>query len=199
MANKKERVFVILKPDAVHRSLVGEIMRRLEITGLKFTAVKMLLPKKEQVLAHYNKDDAWCEEKGNLTIKNLKEKGEEPKKTALEYGRDIMEGNVAFMTSSPVVAMVLEGNHAVGIVKKIVGSTEPMSSDVGTIRGDMTLDSYSLANADGRAVRNLIHCSDSTEEAEREIKVWFSDEELINYVHVNEKMLYDVNLDGILE
>ncbi len=199
MANKKERVFVILKPDAVHRSLVGEIMRRLEITGLKFTAVKMLLPNREQVLAHYNKDDAWCEEKGNLTIKNIKEKGEEPEKTALEYGRDIMEGNVAFMTSSPVVTMVLEGNHAVGIVKKIVGSTEPMSSDVGTIRGDMTLDSYSLANADGRAVRNLIHCSDSTEEAEREIKVWFSEGELMDYVHVNEKMLYDVNLDGILE
>jgi len=199
MANKKERVFVILKPDAVHRSLVGEIMKRLESTGLKFTAVKMLTPTREQVLAHYNKDDAWCEEKGNLTIKNLKEKGKEPEKTALEYGRDIMEGNVAFMTCSPVIILVLEGNHAVGIVKKIVGSTEPMSSDVGTIRGDMTLDSYSLANADGRAVRNLIHCSDSTKEAEREIKVWFSDEEIMDYTHVNERMLYDVNLDGIVE
>ncbi len=199
MANKKERVFVILKPDAVHRSLVGEIIRRLEVTGLKFIAIKMLIPEREQVLKHYNKDDTWCEEKGELTIKNLKQKGKEPKKTALEYGRDIMEGNIAFMTSSPVVAIVLEGNHAVGIVKKIVGSTEPMSSDVGTIRGDMTLDSYSLANADGRAVRNLIHCSDSTKEAEREIKVWFFDKELIDYTHVNERMLYDVNLDGILE
>jgi len=199
MANKKERVFVILKPDAVHRSLVGEITKRLEASGLKFIAIKMLTPTREQVLTHYNKDDAWCESKGELTIKNLKDKGKDPEKTALEYGRDIMEGNVAFMTCSPVVAMILEGNHAVAVVKKIVGGTEPMSSDVGTIRGDMTLDSYSLANSDGRAVRNLIHCSDSPEEAEREIKVWFKDEDIMNYTHVNERMLYDVNLDGILE
>ena len=199
MANKKERVFVILKPDAVHRSLIGEITKRLETSGLKFVAMRMLVPTRDQVWAHYNKDDAWCTAKGELTIKNLKEKGKEPEKSALEYGRDIMEGNVSFMTCSPVVAMILEGNHAVGVVKKIVGGTEPMSSDVGTIRGDMTIDSYSLANADGRAVRNLIHCSDSPEEAEREIKVWFKDDEIMDYTHVNERMLYDVNLDGILE
>ncbi len=195
----KERSLVILKPDAVHRSLMGEIIQRIERLGLKFAAIKMVVPTREQVAAHYNKDDVWCEEKGNITIKNIKEKGDKPEKSALEYGREILEGNFSFMTASPVVAMIIEGNQAVGIVKKIVGGTEPLTSDVGTIRGDLTVDSYALANISNRAVRNLLHCSDVPEEAEREIKIWFKDDEIINYKHVNEKMLYDINLDGILE
>ncbi len=198
----KERTFVIVKPDGVQRSLVGDIVKRLEGTGLKIIAMKMFIPTREHVLEHYNKDDAWCEAKGKNTIKNIEESGGKSEKSALEYGRDILEGNVSFMTCSPVVAMVFEGNKAIGIVKKIVGETEPLTSDVGTIRGDLTLDSYELANIDGRAVRNLIHCTDpedGQEEAEREIKIWFKEDELIDYKHINEKMLYDVNLDGILE
>jgi len=198
----KERTFVIIKPDGVHRSIVGDIIKRLEGTGLKITAMKMFIPTRAQTLAHYNKDDIWFEAKGKNTIKNIEEAGGKPEKSAIEYGKDIMEGNVAFMTSSPVVAMVFEGNKSIGIVKKIVGGTEPLTSDVGTIRGDMTVDSYELANVDGRAVRNLIHCTDPEDgqkEAEREIKIWLKEENLMNYKHVNEKMLYDVNLDGILE
>jgi len=95
--------------------------------------------------------------------------------------------------------MVIEGNQAVAVVKKLVGETEPASSDVGTIRGDLTMDSYSIAAIDDRAVRNLIHCSDQVEEAKREIGLWFSNDELISYKHIEERMLYDVNLDGILE
>jgi nucleoside-diphosphate kinase len=95
--------------------------------------------------------------------------------------------------------MVWEGNQAVGIIKKIVGGTEPLTSDVGTIRGDLTLDSYDLANVGGRAVRNLIHCSDQVDEAERELKVWFKEDEILKYTLVQEKMLYDINLDGIKE
>ena len=94
--------------------------------------------------------------------------------------------------------MALEGNEAVGVVKKIVGGTEPLTSDVGTIRGDLTSDSYGTAGLDGRAVRNLVHCSDKVEEAERELAIWFKPSELISYTHIEEKMLYDVNLDGIL-
>jgi len=198
----KERTFVIVKPDGVQRSLVGDIIKRIEGTGLKIIALKMFLPTEDQVLAHYNKNEAWCIAKGENTIKNIKESGGTPEKSALEYGKDILDGNVAFMTCSPVVAMILEGNKAIGIVKKLVGGTEPLTSDVGTIRGDLTLDSYDLANVDGRAVRNLIHCTDpedGQEEAEREIKVWFSENEIMNYKSINEKMLYDVNLDGILE
>jgi nucleoside-diphosphate kinase len=80
-----------------------------------------------------------------------------------------------------------------------VGGTEPTTSDVGTIRGDLTLDSYELSNLDSRAVRNLIHCSDSPEEAQREIKLWFNDEEILKYRLVSEQILYDVDLDGIKE
>ena len=95
--------------------------------------------------------------------------------------------------------MVWEGNQAVGIIKKIVGATEPLSSDGGTIRGDYTLDSYELANLDDRAIRNLIHCSDPVEDAVREIPLWFKEEEILNYRLIAEQILYDVNLDGIKE
>ncbi len=103
------------------------------------------------------------------------------------------------MTCGPIVAMVWEGNQAIGIVKKLVGSTEPLASDGGTIRGDYTIDSYELSNFDGRAVRNLVHCSDEKTEAEREISIWFTEEEILKYRLVTEQILYDVNLDGIKE
>jgi nucleoside-diphosphate kinase len=95
--------------------------------------------------------------------------------------------------------MIWEGSHAVAITRKIVGSTEPLSSDVGTIRGDYVIDSYQLSNQDGRAIRNLVHASGSVKEAEDEIKHWFADDEIMKYTLVQEKILYDVNLDGINE
>lgn len=195
----KEKTFVIIKPDGLQRSLMGEIIQRIERTGLKLVAMKLAFATEDQCWQHYNKDDAWFESKGQITVKNREAMGLPVEKPAIEYGKDIMRGNVAFMTAGPLVMMVWQGNKAVGIVKKIVGGTEPMSSDVGTIRGDLTLDSYELANIDGRAVRNLIHCSDQVEEAEREIKVWFKEEEILKYRLVSEEILYDINLDGIKE
>ncbi|MDZ7726672.1 MAG: nucleoside-diphosphate kinase [Candidatus Campbellbacteria bacterium] len=196
---KKEQTFVMVKPDGVQRSLVGEIVSRIERTGLKLVGLKMLVPGRSQAAEHYGKDEAWCEKVGNRIIENIKDSGEKPGKSALEYGQEVLEGLYDFLTAGPVVQMVFEGNQAVGVVKKIVGDTEPLSSDVGTIRGDLTVDSYEIANVDGRAVRNLIHCSDEREEAKREIQVWFSKDELVRYRHINERMLYDVNIDGILE
>lgn len=196
---EKERTLVILKPDAIQRGLMGEILGRIEKTGLKVTACKMFIPERQQVLDHYNKDDAWCEKKGTITVNELKERGVEPEKEAIEYGRDIVNQLVEFMTVGPVLGLVVQGNRAAEIVVKIVGSTEPTTADIGTIRGDMTVDSYGHANLRMTAVRNLIHCSESPEEAEREIKVWFKEDEIINYTTVWEKILYDVNLDGILE
>ena len=95
--------------------------------------------------------------------------------------------------------MVWQGAHAVAIVRKLTGGTEPLTSDVGTIRGDFVLDSYEMSDQDKRAVRNLIHASGSPEEAEKEIAHWFKPEELLAYKVLQEKILYDVNLDGILE
>lgn len=196
---KKERTFVIIKPDGVQRSMIGQIISRFERVGLKITAMKFLVPAAEQCWTHYNKDEAWFQSKGERIVKGREERKLPIEKPAIEYGRDIIGQLVTFMTSGPVLAMVIEGNQAVGIVTKLVGGTEPLTSDIGTIRGDFTLDSYDLAGLDSRAVRNLIHCSDKPEEAEREIKIWFAEKEIIKYRSINEQMLYDVNLDGILE
>lgn len=195
----KERTLVIIKPDGVQRGLVGEIIGRIERTGLKIAACKMMIPTREQCWEHYKKDDVWFTEKGNRIMKDREAQGLPIEKEALEYGKDIIEAILRFMTAGPVVAMVIQGNQAIGVVKKIVGATEPLTSDVGTIRGDLTIDSYELSSVDGRAVRNLVHCSDQPAEAEREIAIWFSPEEIINYRLMVEQTLYDVSWDGILE
>lgn len=194
-----EKTLVILKPDTVQRNLMGEIFGRIERTGLKLIAAKFIIATREQCLAHYNKDEAWFLKIGTRTIENRTKEGLAIEKDAIGYGKDMLEANVKFLTASPVFAMVFQGNKSVGIVKKLVGGTEPLSSDVGTIRSDYTIDSYDLANLNDRCVRNLVHCSDEPSEAEREIKVWFKEDEIIKYTHLNEKILYDINLDGILE
>lgn len=196
---QRERSFVIIKPDGVQRGLMGEILGRIERTGLKVAAVKFLIPKEDQCWSHYHKDDDWFLSKGKRVVEDRKSQGLPIEKEAIEYGRDIIRANVNFFTSGPVLAIVVEGNQSVAIVKKLVGGTEPSTSDVGTIRGDYTIDSYALSSIDNRAVRNLIHCSDKPEEAEREIAIWFAPEEIISYRLVSEQLLYDVNLDGILE
>ncbi|MCA9357035.1 nucleoside-diphosphate kinase [Candidatus Kaiserbacteria bacterium] len=192
----QERSLVLLKTDAVQRSLVGEIIKRFEQTGLKISAMKMVEATEAQLLTHYNKSDEWYEKKGKGIVEELKSRGVEVEKEAIEYGKDIIRTVVKYMMVSPVVAIVFEGNNAVSVVTKIVGTTEPATSDVGTIRGDYTVDSYGHATYENRAVRNLIHQSESPEEAEREIAIWFKEEEIMQYTTAQERILYDVNLDG---
>lgn len=196
---KKERTLVILKPDTIQRGLMGEVISRIEHTGLKIAAFKFLVPTEELCWKHYAKDEAWYESKGLRVVEDRKKLAMLVEKEAIEYGRDIIGTIVRYFTSGPVLAMVVEGNQAVDVIKKIVGGTEPATSDVGTIRGDYTVDSYELSSLDTRAVRNLVHCSDKPEEAEREIAIWFDEKEIIQYRLVVEQILYDVNLDGILE
>lgn len=196
---KKERTFVILKPDTVQRGLIGETIKRFEAAGLKLVAMDFVVAAEDLLWTHYNKDEAWFQKKGEMTMKNRQDLGMIVDKEAIEYGKDIIRALVKFMSCGPVVPMVWEGNQAVSVVKKIVGGTEPTTSDVGTIRGDLTLDSYELANRDERAVRNLVHCSDQVDEAQREISLWFKPEALVSYKLVAEQILYDVNLDGIKE
>lgn len=199
MHPKKEKTFIIVKPDGVQRSLLGEIIQRYERTGLKLVALKFGLADGPTFWKHYNKDDAWFLKKGTKIAEDKKAAGLRSDKAPIEYGKDIIGQLVQFMTSGPVLMMVWEGNQAVAVVTKITGTTEPSSSDVGTIRGDYTVDSYGIAAVDDRAVRNLIHCSESPSEAEREIALWFKPEELLSYRLMAEEILYDVNLDGILE
>jgi len=197
---KHERTLVIIKPDGVQRSLIGEIIRRYERTGLKLVAIKMLVPSEEHIEKHYTLDPSWRTVTGEKTIASYKAKGLKPwSDDPLEITGKILKNLKKYMISGPVVAMIWQGAHAVKICRKITGGTEPLTSDVGSIRGDLVLDSYQMSDEDGRAVRNLIHASGSVEEAEAEIKHWFKDEGITNYKLVQEQILYDVNMDGILE
>lgn len=197
---KKERSFVIIKPDGIQRGLMGEILGRFERAGLKTVAMRFGVPDEKKLWDHYNKEEAWFLKKGTNIVTERTNAGMTVDKEPIEYGKDIIRALVKFMTSGPALMIVLEGNQAVGVVKKLVGGTEPSTSDIGTIRGDLTLDSYAIAAIDDRAVRNLIHCSDAVDEAQREISLWFESEaDLLNYRLVQDAILYDVNLDGILE
>ncbi|MFT5179945.1 MAG: nucleoside-diphosphate kinase [Candidatus Paceibacteria bacterium] len=197
---KNERTFVMIKPDGIQRSLIGEIVKRIERTGLKLAALKMIVPTEEKARKHYTSNPEWVKNVGIKSIEVYKAKGKEvPTEDPLEAGEIILERLIKYITSGPVVAMVFQGVHAVPIVRKVVGSTEPLTSDVGTIRGDFVIDSYELSDIDNRSVRNLIHASGTVDEASEEIKLWFDKEEVVDYRLVSEQILYDVNLDGILE
>ena len=135
---KHEQTLVVIKPDGIQRSLIGEVIQRYERVGLKLVAIKMVVPTE-----------------------------------------DFIE------------------KHAVAIVRKITGGTEPLTSPVGTIRGDYVLDSYQMSESDVRSVRNIIHASGSVAEAKNEIVHWFTKDEIIDYKVVQEQIMYDVNLDGI--
>ncbi len=196
----KERTLVLIKPDGIQRSLMGEIIKRMERIGLKLVAIKMTVPTGEHIEKHYTLDPEWKRITGEKTIESYRKKGmEPPSEDPFEIADVILTNLKNYMVKGPVVAMVWQGAHAVKIVRKLVGGTEPFSSDVGTIRGDFVLDSYQMSDSDGRAVRNLVHASGSVEEAEKEIKHWFKEEEIVNYRLVQERILYDVNLDGLLE
>ncbi|MEQ1561290.1 MAG: nucleoside-diphosphate kinase [Nitrospira sp.] len=197
---KKERTLIVIKPDGVQRTLIGEIVKRYERVGLKLVGMKMLVATPEHIEKHYTLDPEWRRVTGEKTIASYLKKGETPWTTdPLEVTRVVLDNLKKFMTSGPVVAMVWEGAHAVEIGRKITGGTEPRSSDVGTIRGDFVLDSYMMSDSDKRAVRNLVHASGSPKEADMEIEHWFGQNELVNYRLVQDEVLYDVNLDGILE
>ncbi len=197
---KKERTLVIVKPDGIQRALIGEIIQRYERTGLKLVAMKMLVPTESMIEEHYLLDPAWKKNVGEKAIQSYEKKGETPPSTdPLAVGDMVVARLKKYMTSGPAIAMVWEGGHAVELVRKITGGTEPRSALVGTIRGDFVLDSYQMADSDDRAIRNLIHASGSVAEAENEIPHWFSSHELMNYSVPHESTLYDVDLKSIAE
>ncbi len=148
-----ERTLVLLKPDAVQRGLVGSIISRFENAGLKIVGMKMVWMTPEFSKKHY----------------------------AEHINKPFYKSLEAFITEGPVVAYVLEGVHAVEIVRKMVGSTEPRKALPGTIRGDYAHLSYEYADKKGIAIKNLIHASDTIENAKKEVALWFSPEELHSY------------------
>ncbi len=197
---KQERTLVIIKPDAIQRSLIGEIVVRFERLGLKLVCLKMTVPTAEQVEGHYTLDPNWRRVTGEKTINSYKSRGlTPPSDDPLEITAKILRNLKKYLTAGPVICMVWEGAHAVELVRKITGGTEPRGALVGTIRGDFVIDSYVMSDTDDRAVRNLVHASGSVEEANMEIPHWFKKEELIDYKVSHEDILYNKELEGIFE
>jgi nucleoside-diphosphate kinase len=159
-----ERTLIILKPDAVQRGLVGEIISRFEKAGLKIVAIKMLQPDYDHYYHHY-------ETIGKMVSRR---------------GQHAFDVTLEFMQTGPVIAVVLEGIEAVSLVRKMVGETEPKAAQPGTIRGDYSHISFSHANNEGVGVPNLIHASGDPEEAKQEINHWFSDSEVHEYKTAHE-------------
>ena len=160
-----ERTLIILKPDALQRGVVGEIITRFERVGLKIVGAKMLVPSAEHLHGHYE---------GIGSLKTRK-------------GEEVFGQVISMMQAGPLIAMVLEGIEAVDLVRKMVGPTEPKSAQPGTIRGDFAHISYNHANIHGTGLPNLIHASADTSEAVKEIAHWFNDDELYEYSSVHEK------------
>ncbi len=189
---KHDKTLVVLKPDAVQRSLIGEIIGRFERVGLKLVATKMFIPDATFIEGHYTIDPEWKKKAGEKRIEGFKAVGKVSSSSdPLVIGEEILTSLKSYLASGPVVAMVWQGAHAVEIVRKLVGSTEPLSSDVGTIRGDFVHDSYTMSAGDSRSVRNLVHASGNPEEAAQEIPLWFQPEEILDYRLVQEAVIYE--------
>lgn len=173
-----ESTFVLIKTDGVKRKLVGEIIARFEKCGLEIEELQLVRAKRDLIARHYPSDEGWLRKVGEKTIKTYETYGMDALKElgtadTVEIGKRVKNWLIEYLTSGPVVAIVVSGNHAVDIVRKIVGDTIPLFAAPGTIRSDYAIDSPDLANAEHRAVANLIHASGSSSEAEQEIKLWF--------------------------
>ena len=193
---KFERTFCMIKPDGVMRGAIGDVIHRFERVGLKIVAVKMLVPTAEQVRAHYPmSDEAWVERLGEKCLSGFESLdceavdvlGTDNKMT---LGKDVTESLVQYMTSGPVVAMIIEGIQAIEMVRKLCGHTLPAKADVGTIRGDYSVDSPAIANAEKRSIHNIIHASENADEANNEIGLWFGKGDIPSYNLTSEAVMY---------
>lgn len=189
----QEKTLVIIKPDALQRGIVGDIITRFERVGLKIIGMKMLVPEDDRLAKHYPTDRReFIEGMGNKTLNNYKDLGIDPKEyfkdiSPYAIGMQVHEWLVEFMKSGPVIAMVIEGPHAIETVRKIRGFTLPSAAQPGTITGDYSFDSSALANAGKRTIRNLVHASGNAEEAEHEIPIWFDQDELHDYENIHQR------------
>jgi len=194
---KKQQTFVMIKPDGVMRGLVGDILGRIEKSGLKIVAMKMINATREQVIAHYPMDDqAWIDRLGEKGLGTFEKLGLDAKEFLGTDEKSVIGAGVAsslvdYMTSGPVVPIIVEGIQAVDMVRKIIGHTLPFKADMGTIRGDYSVDSPAIANTEGRAIHNLIHASELLEEAHKEMAIWFNSDEIYSYIRTGEEIMYN--------
>lgn len=183
---KEEKTYVMIKPDGVRKGLIGEVIRRFEQRDLKIVALQMIQPLHDQINDHYPKNEEWVTRLGTKTSSTYEKYGydliadfgtDDPAK----IGPEIRKWLIDYMKSAPLVKMIVQGVHAIDVVRKIAGETLPYKAAIGTIRGDFSIDSPALANMEKRAVANIVHCSETPEEAANEIKHWFGDMPVYSY------------------
>ena len=192
---KEEKTVLIIKPDGVKRGLIGEIISRIEKRGLKIIALEMFWASKEQIDSHYPKDEKWLKRIGDRALANYKEYGFDAKESLgtdepIKIGRMARGWLIDYVTSGPMVKIVVKGIHAVDMVRKIVGPTMPAKADMGTIRGDFSVDDSTAANRDKRAIHNIVHASETPEEAEHELNFWFAAEDIFDYKRAEEDVMF---------
>ena len=185
-----ERTLVLIKSDGVRRGLIGNVISRFESAGLKVCAIKMLVPSKELVSRHYTDSEDWLRGVGSKAKKSSEAKGIILKESEIELGQKVRSRLIKYLSSGPVICMAIEGNESIFAVRKMVGSTEPKSADPSSIRGSLSTDSYGLADSSERPIKNIIHASEDYATASAEIKLWFSESELIEYKRADEEIVY---------
>lgn len=191
---REELTYVMVKPDGVKRGLVGEIIRRIEQRGLKVVALQMVQPTRADMDDHYPKDEAWITRIGEKTKSTYDKYGydlqtELGTTDLFTVGKMVRDWLLDFMISGPIVKMVVQGSHAVDMVRKLAGSTMPSMAEMGTIRGDYSVDSPAAANKDKRSVHNIVHASETPEEAAHEISRWFKPNEIHAYKRTEEDLM----------
>lgn len=190
---KEEITFVMIKPDGVRRGLTGEIIRRVEQRGLKIIALEMHQATKQEMDDHYPKDEAWITRLGTKTLSTYEKYGYDPVEEmgtdkAEKIGPEVRKWLIDYMVADPIVKMVVQGVHAVDAVRKLAGNTQPGLAEMGTIRGDFSLDTAASANKDKRAIHNLMHASETQDEARHEIEHWGMKEKIFPYNRVEENL-----------
>jgi nucleoside-diphosphate kinase len=182
-----EKTLIILKPDALERGLAGEIISRFEKAGLKLIATKMVWPDRELAEKHYPTGrEEFIKGMGNKTLESHQEEGQDASsifgtQDPHAIGLQLQKWLVDFLVSGPVIAMVFKGKEAIKLAREITGHTIPAKADPGTIRGDYSDDSALKANTEKRSIKNLVHASGDKTEADFEIGLWFTEEELHSY------------------
>lgn len=192
---KKQRALLIIKPDGVQRGLIGKIITRFEQVGLKIIGLKFEIAEEKRVVAHYPETDAWFKKVGERTLTNYAKKGLDAKKVfdtddAIQIGRTVKKWLITYFQESPVLIMALESYDCIEIVRKLSGNTIPVLANPGTVRGDFSHDTIDLANEQNRPLRNIIHASDTVEDGEKEVNLWFTKGELFEYELAGEKFMY---------
>lgn len=192
---RHQQTLALVKPDGVMRGLTGEVIRRIERRGLKIVALKMVQVDRAHLEKHFPTDPEWVARLGDKGLKTFAEYNLDPVEHMGSNDREVVGKMVKetlfdYMVSGPIVAIVVEGMHAIDMVRKLAGHTLPVFAEMGTIRGDFSVDSPSIANTEKRAIHNIMHASETPEEAENEVSLWFTPEEIHSYKRAEEDIMF---------